>query len=301
MEVFKRLLRNHVEEVNLKAGTKVPVTNKEGNVTGAHPYPYNKPDDSPLFQQLVDASQFIVELRDEDDVNLDYDEKPNSVDRFGLPFPICFFQPSTMKPFYKLNIDTKSSLAVEIYGVLVKEWTPDLVEVRAFGKVVDGVREKDYECKFNYSFHYDDYSMCTDSVNVDTKVVEVSIAPYIMQIVQSILTTLQTSKVGVVRKTHKIKYRFKKKNYQHKINKVVYTGSREIKETKNIFGASHTVDWSHGWTVRGHWRRLPMGKTGKDRSGEYTVSGATWVVPHSKKDELGIVDKVRKFHMEEEV
>ena len=122
-----------------------------------------------------------------------------------------------------------------------------------------------------------------------------------MSTVQSILTTLQTSKTGVFKRGTKVKYRFKKKNYQHKINKIIYTGSKLESSHKRVDGVNQPVDWSHGWMVRAHWRRLKNIDTlGKDRQGERTVKGATWVVPHSKKDELGIVDKVRKFKMEEE-
>lgn len=52
-----------------------------------------------------------------------------------------------------------------------------------------------------------------------------------------------------------------------------------------------------GWWVRGHWRDFKG--IGKDRNGVRRIKGKTWVVPHTKKDELGVVDKLRKFKLEE--
>jgi len=43
------------------------------------------------------------------------------------------------------------------------------------------------------------------------------------------------------------------------------------------------VDWSHRWEVRGHWRTTSG--VGKDRAGQYTVPGFTWVSSHTKGPE----------------
>lgn len=52
------------------------------------------------------------------------------------------------------------------------------------------------------------------------------------------------------------------------------------------------IDWNHCWGVRGHWR-LAAG-LGKDREGNYTVSGYTWVVPHVRGNkEAPFIEKTK--------
>lgn len=52
------------------------------------------------------------------------------------------------------------------------------------------------------------------------------------------------------------------------------------------------VDWTHRFEVRGHWRKIDS--LGKDRNGDYSVSGFTWVINHTKGPEgMPLVKKVR--------
>lgn len=44
--------------------------------------------------------------------------------------------------------------------------------------------------------------------------------------------------------------------------------------------AGGTIDWSHRWEVRGHWRKITG--IGKNRQGQYLVKGLTWVTPFQK-------------------
>lgn len=49
---------------------------------------------------------------------------------------------------------------------------------------------------------------------------------------------------------------------------------------------SREIDWSMRWWVRGHWRKLPAPEVpGKDRNGEYSVNGFTWVTEHLRGPE----------------
>jgi hypothetical protein len=86
-------------------------------------------------------------------------------------------------------------------------------------------------------------------------------------------------------KLGKKKNNFKIKNFTHVSTK------RYEKEHTSFLGRS--INWSHGFWVSGHWRKLKESKLGKDRNGEYKVNGYTWVVPHTRKDELGVVEKTR--------
>jgi len=64
-----------------------------------------------------------------------------------------------------------------------------------------------------------------------------------------------------------------------KINRVVRVMLKgECKEYQRAAGRK--IVWSHKWEVMGHWR-VTAG-LGKDRDGNYTVRGMTWVTPHTK-------------------
>lgn len=79
------------------------------------------------------------------------------------------------------------------------------------------------------------------------------------------------------------------------------------KRIKSDFSKTHpSIDWSHQWEVRGHWRvieylnketgEVNFERVGKDRYGEYNVEGYTWVASHVKgPDHLPLVKKTRVF------
>ena len=54
------------------------------------------------------------------------------------------------------------------------------------------------------------------------------------------------------------------------------------KERNPVIRAAYggPIDFSHRFEVRGHWRRIDG--IGKNRGGEYSVQGFTWVVPHER-------------------
>jgi len=76
-----------------------------------------------------------------------------------------------------------------------------------------------------------------------------------------------------------------------RIRNVVIIRSMASRQHESDFTARHKTEFSHGWWVRGHWRKHDG--LGKDRSGNRAMKGMTWVVPYTKNDELGIIEKVR--------
>lgn len=53
-----------------------------------------------------------------------------------------------------------------------------------------------------------------------------------------------------------------------------------------------SVDWSHRWEVRGHWRKIEG--LGKNREGHYEVKNFTWVKSHTKGPEASpLIKKTR--------
>ena len=134
VNVFEKILKERVAEVSKYIGKKFPVYGEGNTITGYAPYPHKDLFEDPIVEHLLSARQFVVELHDEGDVYKEYNDAPSSFDRFGLPFENCFFAPSTMKPFVRLNTDFRYPFDIEIYGILIREWTPDLVQVWSFEK-----------------------------------------------------------------------------------------------------------------------------------------------------------------------
>ncbi len=60
------------------------------------------------------------------------------------------------------------------------------------------------------------------------------------------------------------------------------------------------IDWKHSWRVRGHWRKINPGMLGKDRSGECTIIGRTWIKDFIKGDGP-LIEKTRILKGEENV
>lgn len=81
----------------------------------------------------------------------------------------------------------------------------------------------------------------------------------------------------------------------HKVNQVLHiTRGKEIKTYKN--GIGNKIDWQHCWSVMGHWRNLSGTRIGKDRFGQYTQCGRTWVNPCVRGNiSMPYLNKIRNF------
>jgi hypothetical protein len=66
---------------------------------------------------------------------------------------------------------------------------------------------------------------------------------------------------------------------QHEIRRLIRVCPRSDRgAVRSISG--RPVDWTHRWVTRGHWRRREG--LGKDRAGNYSIHGFTWVKEHEK-------------------
>lgn len=67
------------------------------------------------------------------------------------------------------------------------------------------------------------------------------------------------------------------------LKQITYMRPREEKDSRSKEEETTSIEWSHRWKVRGHWRRV-LG-IGRDRTGEYRINGATWVREHIRGPE----------------
>jgi hypothetical protein len=61
----------------------------------------------------------------------------------------------------------------------------------------------------------------------------------------------------------------------YKLRPITYVSPKKYQSEMKASEPGKTIDWSHRWEVRGHWRIVKG--IGKDRDGNYTVMGFTWV------------------------
>ncbi len=75
----------------------------------------------------------------------------------------------------------------------------------------------------------------------------------------------------------------KRRKYTPKDYIVVAPSDGHSRMSKSV---GRNITWDHSWRVSGHWRRLPEGAKikGKDRDGNRTVEGLTWIPEHIKGD-----------------
>ncbi len=98
--------------------------------------------------------------------------------------------------------------------------------------------------------------------------------------------------LGTVKVNERIKFKSDGAKESFKIKKVVYVfpGGKKSKEQAEKRFVS--IDWSHQWAVRGHWRKI--NGIGKDRAGSYCMANFTWVEEHVKgPEDKPLIQKTR--------
>lgn len=80
-------------------------------------------------------------------------------------------------------------------------------------------------------------------------------------------------------------------------NLVIVTPKKHKKILAEHIGAKKEIDWSHRWDVMGHWRIISG--IGKDRTGNYSIKGYTWVISHTKGPEDKILVRKTRFVAED--
>ena len=97
------------------------------------------------------------------------------------------------------------------------------------------------------------------------------------------LDRLSREKMGSLKRENKIKLGTgKNKFFWRPKNVTVITPVKYVSDLEAVEGFKD-IDWSHRWEVRGHWREVSG--IGKDREGDYTQTGFTWVKNHVKGPE----------------
>jgi len=211
--------------------------------------------------------------RDEDAGNITGPHPKNPVVEgfLDLPFPVCIFEAADDKTAL---FDFPEPDNVFIHSLMTVEVTPGNYKFYGFG----------HRHSNNEMFIED---LSNDSNNAGFK------------LTAHLLRVLNESQRQLVEKI-KIRARMGKGKDRKpfKINQIVrvYPKGKKREKVKPLFGGK--IDYSHRWESRGHWREV-MG-IGKNRAGQYVISGATWVIPSIKGPKgKPLVKKIRIFESRE--
>jgi len=100
-------------------------------------------------------------------------------------------------------------------------------------------------------------------------------------IVRELVDQLRASEnsIGTIKQKQHIKIGYGPTRRNYKVRELVFVTPTKMKSSASTI-VGHTVDWSHRWEVRGHWKKVKG--IGKNREGQYIVNKLTWVVPHEK-------------------
>lgn len=108
-------------------------------------------------------------------------------------------------------------------------------------------------------------------------------------IIDRMLGRLNKEKVGSESVREKIKLGTGQGKKIHTIRKIIHVSP---KASVVAHTGTRTIDWTHRFMVRGHWRQ--HNGLGKDREGNYCVSGHTWVSEHIRgPEDAPLISKVR--------
>lgn len=220
-------------------------------------------EDHPEIINTVLLKDFTVD--DGVDISEELLESEKGV--LNLPFPVCLFE-DTDKNLFNMSDDSgggafnKGQVLPDCKAMVVVEFNPG-----DYGFIL---------------FLRDGRSTWSIDKNSWVYTTAFSVCQMICDFVNSRKTVMGTVQERIKVKTSR---------GNHFIKKVVVCGPHKLRD-KTVSIGSRNVSWSHQWSVRGHWRRVPS--VGKDREGNTINNGYTWVIPHVKGPESSqLVNKVR--------
>lgn len=111
-------------------------------------------------------------------------------------------------------------------------------------------------------------------------------------IIEDFLSRLKKEASGVEHIRSRVRIGAGKERRTATFRKVIHVKPKGQLAKDLAQGLGKSIEWSHRWAVRGHWRTVPG--LGKNREGQYSVVGHTWVSEHEKgPEDAPLVTKTR--------
>lgn len=227
---------------------------------------------------------------------------------FAPPFKLCWIEQATMDggmfPI-RLVECTHGSAPIPEHrvrlsgpvGALVQETSPGVYDVHAVELHGDGPRDAPPGTMSSVaarSLSLVTYKGLTheDFVTKDRAPIVVLLCEWLRMINEGAMAIEHTDEVLMMPRGDGRKHKRK----PHPIRRIVRIIPKRLHKSPTVkpLTASGTLDWSHRWEVRGHWRHVRG--IGKDRAGDYIVYGFTWVKDFVKgPQDKPLVVKTREF------
>lgn len=111
-------------------------------------------------------------------------------------------------------------------------------------------------------------------------------------IVEEFLSRLKKEACGIEAIRARVKVGSGKDKRIVTFRKIIHVKSKAQLSKDLTSGVGVTINWSHRWSVRGHWRVISG--LGKNREGQYCVFGHTWITEHEKgPEDAPLITKTR--------
>jgi hypothetical protein len=214
--------------------------------TECHPFVFSAPDINPMDILEVGPSEEIVDL----------------------PFPVISIE--ILNGF--LTVPRRSDdTQIYITLIIAREVAPREYEFLVFADVINGekVDHKIFEASKSAKGHGDRLSG--------------EAFKFINTILIHNLKKLSRERVGLEARNKSIKIGTGKNKTFFRPKNITYVSPKKYIGNFDVLPNNRNITWSHRWPSRGHWRTISG--IGKDRSGDYCVTGHTWVMESIKGPE----------------
>ena len=223
----------------------------------------------PLFvkKALIESEKAEIFVFQSKAIESEWFSSPFRSDAPAPPFPVFFIEIIDKSIF---SVPTEKS-TTSVLGILVIEKSP---------------------CRYEYCMLVHDFVSSVGSerytcVELTDKSPEMKEMVFL---VNYYIDTIHKGSAGIETVNIKVKLTTGRNKKIRKIRRVIHIRSKKERENVKPYKSGQHIDWSHSWLVRGHWRTIKG--IGKDRAGNYCLSGKTFVLPY-KKGEGDVIKKVR--------
>lgn len=220
-----------------------------GAISGYHDKWSNDRSTNRFFNAVSDAKCFVFEPTVENSTDMIGSLPPDASKEFDSPF---------------------DTICIEMFG------ENNYITVSPPGQVKASIAAILYTDELKEYFVYTKGEKHNMVLHVDFKKPEAIVE--VAKLVSVFVKRINTETVGACSVNEKIKIKSPEGNKFVKINQVIYVAPGKVAMKKLSEDSGRSIDYSHRFFRRGHWRTLEGAKLGKNRKGEYIIPGKTWVL-----------------------
>ena len=186
-------------------------------------------------------------------------------------------------PFQTIWIEMAEKDGVQ-YKVTVSENTdPDLPVVNTLGMLVHEVKPRTFRIWSLLEMH---------DKKFDIKIVKAFETSMMGEVAKLLIERLNKEAWGLESSRKHVHIGNGNIKQSRRIKRIIHvTPKKQSLKLKSY--KSRSIEWTHSWTVRGHWRTIDG--VGKNREGSGDVLGHTWVKAHIKGTG-DLIKKTRNVH-----